>query len=474
MGMVDHKNIPLAAEVCGLDVSQNYAAAVRARRNRSGIEYETLLVATGDEVTSALAARGAAAPPTSLRVIAAALPVTLGSTRWLTAPLAQPAKARRVLPSLLDVHLPFPLESCIYGFLGLAPTDDNQMRALALAAPKVAVKARLDELEAWNSAPHVLDHEGLACWDYHQGTIPPDHRPSSIVVYLGHDRTVWATGSHGILAHTHATARVLTSTNADAWHERINRMLRSALPENRASTVHWYWTGPGAADAARRATAEARLQRQSVPLVFHVHDDPATFLARALATRVLTRSPWAWNYRQGPETHPEIVRRRTATVRRTAWTGLAAGLCLMAINFGVQRYMHSREQAADDALAAWTRTITGHDQVIRGQEVLLAERAVTDEQAVWGPLLSLQDPGLLHDWAALLHTAARHKLHFDMIRLRPDEIQVRGTAGDWDASESFVRQWEQQGWQVNIQQQDVTDTRRVRFRVDAQRGGTGS
>ncbi len=477
MGMVDHNTIPFATEAFGLDLSATYAAVVRAWRNRSGIQYETILTASDQAVSSALPAvaeRIQRDTRSSHGVTVGALPVTQGSTRWLTAALSQPAKARRVLPSLLDVHLPFPLESCVYGFLGLQPTDDGQLRALAVVAREAAVSDRLAEMARWNMDPHVLDHEGLACWDYHQQSLPSAEREASIVVYLGQDRTVWAAGYGDRLTHTHATQRALAPHTEDTWHERITRMLRGTFSAAGTPTVHWYWTGPGATDDVLRTAAEERLQRQPIPLTFHMHTEPSTFLARALACRVLNRSPWAWNYRQGTMTHPEMVRRRTVMLRRTAWTGIAAGLCLMAINLGVQRYTQAREQAADAALAEWTRAITGHDHVIRGQEVLLAERALADQQPTWAPLLAAQQPGVLHEWAALLRAGARHELHFDVIRLRPDEIQVRGTAQDWNASETFAQHLEQQGWQVNLQQQDVTDTRRVRFRIDAHRGGTRS
>ena len=43
----------------------------------------------------------------------AAMPAGRSFSRWLTAPYARPAKARRVFPSLLDIQLPFPLEGCV-------------------------------------------------------------------------------------------------------------------------------------------------------------------------------------------------------------------------------------------------------------------------------------------------------------------------------------------------------------------------
>ncbi len=463
-------DIPPARTVYGLDVTPAFVAVVRGRLTRGGVRFETCLdtIPENGDVLGALTSlldRLHGDVEARRAWWSAALPSKHGSTRWLTAPFPARRKARRVLPALLDVHLPFPLESCIYGFLGLDATSTDGQRALAIAARREAVEQHLAQLAAWKIEPHVLDHEEVACWDYHQQQLPPEHRAHSVVAYLGLDRSVLVAGQQDTVLHTRNTQRALTATLATAWVERASRLLRSAGPAPAAGAIHWYWTGPGAADQAMLAAAESALGQQHRNLVFHHHAEPRTFLARALAQRVLTRSRWAWNFRQGSAAHPAVLRQRTMTQRQAAATVLAAGLALCLLNAGLRYQAGARERAADEALAEWTRRITGQPHVIRGQEVLLAERAIEAQQAGWAPLLQLAQPGALHAWAEVLALAARHQLQFDVITVRPGELQLRGTAPDWDSTERFAAAYRDRGRRVELDQQDITETRRVRFRL---------
>ena len=133
-------------------------------------------------------------PVDSQRPLAAALPVHSCFLRRLRAPFASVAKAEKVWPALLDVQLPFPLESAVCRFLTPTRTADGQVEVLAVAA-------RREDVEAWRAPlaqaglfPWWADHEGLALWG--QSVLEQPAQGWRLVCYIGEERValVWGRG----------------------------------------------------------------------------------------------------------------------------------------------------------------------------------------------------------------------------------------------------------------------------------------
>ena len=474
--------LPPTNTAYGVDISDAFVAVVRARRTRGGVAFETLREGATEDPATTLddlpqLLRTEAAEDNAL--LAMALPVSNSSARWLKAPFPSLAKARKVLPSLLDIELPFPLESCVYGFPDLQQTDTGNVHALAVAAQQDAVQKRLAQADEWHLSPHSLDHEGLALWSRHVtefGDTPGIH----IVCYLGRERTVWAVGIDGRFTAAHATQtglRELAAEDAGAprirqWRDRALRVARTALESDSERAhpekeVHWYWTGPGAVDTETVAALESALSSQ-LTLRFTRCEDPAPELARALAARLLDASTLPWNFRVGAFTHPQIQARRKKTLRSTAWTGLAAGLLLCALNVGFNSALHARNRAADETLADVTRSITGLSDV-RGRELLLAQRAQEEQMDQLAPFLRAFEPSRVDTLDRLLRTAAIHGLHYNSISLQPDRLTIQGSAEEWDQCQALASQLREAAWEVSLEREDAIDVEYVRFRIHARR-----
>ncbi|MCX6997673.1 MAG: hypothetical protein NTV49_11445 [Kiritimatiellaeota bacterium] len=99
-----------------------------------------------------------------------------------------------MLPSLLDVQLPFPLETCLYQFPVVRADAAGRIRALAVAARRTEIAAQLDRCRALDLDPVVLDHEGLALWTQSLVEIPLAPPALRVVAYLGAFRTALAVG----------------------------------------------------------------------------------------------------------------------------------------------------------------------------------------------------------------------------------------------------------------------------------------
>ena len=283
-------SIPRCRAAYGADLGRQRLVLVRAERGGglttlwNGPAEAAQLKAAGLEIATAGAAGRA--------LLAAALPATEAFARWIETPLVAADKALKVLPALLDVQLPFPLETCLYDFSKLRAGAAQNFRALACAARRTDIEARLAQVGALGLEPALLTHEGLALWRQAQAEIPLAPATLRVVAYLGDGRTTLAVGSGaqgGELISLHGIrlgADELAPPDAPAvrqWTGRVSQLLR-ALPAGTAGeAVQWLWCGPGAELARPLEAALAQGDR----VRFKTLSEPALFLARALALAAL-------------------------------------------------------------------------------------------------------------------------------------------------------------------------------------------
>ena len=138
--------------------------------------------------------RHPAGTPAAGTPVAAALPVHSTFSLRLRAPFSSVAKAEKVWPALLDIQLPFPLDSAVYRFLAPVRTADGQVETLAVAIRREDLAAWQARWQAAGFAPWVADHEGLALWSRSGAEQPLEKKGFRMVCYVGLDRIALAWG----------------------------------------------------------------------------------------------------------------------------------------------------------------------------------------------------------------------------------------------------------------------------------------
>lgn len=428
-----------ASTVLGIDEQGDVLCVVRAQRSRGRVQFTTL-PAGDDELRRALE-RGT--------VCAAALSCRQGIARPLEAPLASVAKARKVLPALLDIQLPFPLEECVSVFLDCARTDQGTTRALAVAVRQTDARRKLDALAARGIDPMVLDHEGLALWTQSLREAPPamDARDAlRAVVYLGDDRAVLVVGR----GREFRAAHQVTGHDA-ATFGRVLRPYAAATPG--AQTVHWHWTGPGAAAPGVVDGLYAELAAQwPGPCV--MHDTPATFLARAAAVRALETGPLRCNLRQGALAHEGLLRRDRRRSLRAVLVVLLAGLLLCAVNVGVRTVTARRKARIDTAFGALVDRLAGYHVKERGAHaVKTAQQAAARRREELKPFADAFEPSLAGVMGGLLERVAAAGVHVETLSLARDKLSASGVAPDIKAYNALAALFEAAGYPVVLTRQ---------------------
>ncbi len=252
--------------------------------------------------------------------VGVALPLRESVGRWLETPLTSTAKARKVLPTVLDIQLPFALEECEYGFVAERKGPDRKIQALAVAARHPAIESALAQWDALGVDPDVLDHEGLALWAQALAEVPVSRdAPSTVraVVYAGVDRGCIALGRGRTFINSHTC--VLEEP------ARLRRLLRAAFGES-LPAIEWVWCGPRAEDPAYEGIRREIVALSPGPGT--TVNAPTAFLARALCSRAISAGACLCNFRSGPYANARQAEASSRVLNRVAVGMLLVGLIL--------------------------------------------------------------------------------------------------------------------------------------------------
>jgi hypothetical protein len=438
----------------GLDFSAQAPILVRAARAGRQLRFERLPSLPADRPA----------------FVAASLATHETFVRRLAVPLASADRARKVLPSLLDVQLPFPIEKCVYDFPETAAAG-GQTEALAVAARIEDVEAALGRMKTAGFDPLALDHEALALWAQAQEELPATDRSPRAILYIGHDRCalVVGEGSRFLAAHgIRQGAGDLKDEALQGFVARLNQQLRVNLREAADAAFAWALVGPGI-DMPGQADAMRRALQRPEGTIFLKFREPGQFLARALAARALRAGPLSCNLRSGALEHPAVVAgRRSAAVRAARWC-LAAGLALCALNIGWLMLIKSRDAQAQETLTRLAVELSGLSKVPRGQEVILTQRALDERNERLAPFVEMLAPSATRLVGELLEASIARGVRMTSLSLSRQTVELSGAAPSWEAAEAMSGPLRNHGWRVDLARGEAGADERVPFTARAQK-----
>jgi hypothetical protein len=398
----------------------------------------------------------------------AALSVRESFTHLLDAPFPRGAKARKVLPTLLDIQIPFPLEECAYAFVGKRKGDARTTRVLAVGARRAEVRKKLKELAGRDVDPNLLDHEGLALWTQ-AGRERPAASPDGlrVVLRLGRHRSTMVVGqgrrylaSHGIRAGD---------------NEQIARLARAHLEKGRqlpqgvggdGESVEWLCAGVAVEDRdfterVRRGVCEA------TPGSLNTLKDPATFLARALAVRALGVGPLRCNLRSGVMEHSATLRQTVRRSRAAAALFLVGGLCLCAGALLAEARLRADLSQTEAAFRTAAERLAGLPLGgAKGEHALRMAAARADEQKErLRPFLDALRPSLTRRIVDVMTLARSSGLRLDVVAITPEEISIRGKAPSWQACDGIVGMLRESGYPAVLDRHGAREDKWIPFTI---------
>lgn len=434
-------NGPKVATGYGIDFGDGFLAAARCRGRRCDA------LPDAGAAASAIAAaqrRGGA-------LVAAALPAGDCTVRRLSVPLRSRSRARRVLSSLLDPQLPFPLESCAAAFSEIRRAPDGGFTALAVAAPRDLLRRRLERVRAAGFDPAAIVPEGLALWAGSVREAPPiGPNAARVALYAGADRWVAAAGIGREFRWSVSTPPP-PSAAAPAAAEALTPVLRRlrADGEFRNATLDWRWCGPAVPedsllDELRTSIAAER------PCEFSRHADGEALLARALARAARDAGAALGNLRSGEDEHPDLAALRDRREKR-GWLALAAvGLALVAVNLFGGAAVARRDADAQSALEQAVRSVAGTSRVPRGRELAAARTALDERREALKPFVRGTSAVAATSLATALRQAAGQEIAIQELQISDEALLVAGGAPRRAAAEALSAGLEREGWKTAL------------------------
>ena len=451
----------------GVDLSPSRLVVVRARRARRGPVLETVFCGKPD------AGAGDAAALAAVRrhgdaggAVAAEMPAGRAFARWLQTPFASRSKTARVLPSVLDIQLPFPVESCVCAFPMLEKNDAGAFRALALAARCEDVERRLRDFHTCGLDPTVLDHEAMAAWHYGAALYPPSGERYRVFMALDEDRCTLVMGEGETFQSVHSLTPRPTPGNATEPLDivpRVQRILRAQCTGPDAA-IAWVWTGAAAADPPRLAPVEQALKREH-RVSFRTAEQPHTFLARALAVRALAPDRAVWDLRRDALEHPGMARARDRQGRRNAVAALVAGLLLIATNLGWNAVLNRRNRDVRRQVTERAAGLTGlpATAIPPGQEVFVVQQHLATGTSGGNPVTRAFAPGASDALFQAAQSASRAPLSVQEFAVTEGLFHVRGAGPDWASCLAFREDLAGKGFDVSIEKSTHTSPDIVGF-----------
>jgi hypothetical protein len=422
----------------GVDLTGAVAIVVCARRAGRGVQVTPVQVDAAHPL-----------PVGRRDAVATAMPPRESLAMWVRAPFASLRKARRVFPTLLDIQLPFPLDDCLYRFLGAARVgqgDTAAVEALGVVVRRSDLDHRLASLSALGIDPHVVDLAGLALWDGSLEAVPPSATESDrVVVCLAGDATVVAgrSGRYGGVqsiadADPAAIDRFLLAQLGSDWRSRASQ----------GSTVRWIWCGSGAANGGAVESLQTALALPAAVAVT-TPDDPARFLARALAVRALQSGALRCNLRAGEREHPAVIRRMTKRRLMVATMILAAGLLLIGAAFVAQRVAGRRLAVLQRAVRERASAVVGYPVVARGEDAeQVVARAVERQMTALRPFRAMFAPSLLETLIDAVRGVGAAGCAIQTLTLSHAELELTVHAASDEALDDAVRKLNAAGCSV--------------------------
>jgi hypothetical protein len=433
-------------KVCfGIDISGGNPVVVRAERVR------------GKVVTSVVSTDviGGGA------FVAGSLSVRESFVRWLETPFAAEGKARKVLPTLLDIQLPFPLEECSYDFIAVR-SEEETVKALAVGARADDVKSKIIDYEKLGVDVQVLDQEGVALWERGLEEFPVSgQQPQQprIMVNMNGERStvVLGCGDEFISAHS-----VLTNDGG-----RVSRLLEVGLKGMQNGRTLWLFSGENAEDEdlvesfLSLAGDHWRGQKEIV-------QSPVSFLAKAIAARACMGT--GCNLRSGDLMHLDIRLLLKKELLAPVFALAAAGLLLIASNVVAVTVLGMKENRINTEFKDLANKVAGYRlDGAKGVDALKKVRSKVDERGVAArPFLVAFGRSLTGLMREIIEEGKKSDLKYEVISVshvseENGGLLVKGTAPSWNGCDELAGMLRRKGYMVKIDRSDALADERIPF-----------
>lgn len=385
-------------------------------------------------------------------VWAAMMPGVSCLLRWIPVPFSSIRKSKEVLPSLLDIQIPFPVEDCIHG-VSRWREDTGSLRAQVFAARVQDVEQiGLKWLEKVGVDPQWIVHEGLTMAS--AAALNLELKPRQLMISAASDHVSAACLAGGDVQEFFSVRT--SSMNPDALRAAVLQLIERFSTSSEAAfnvdNVLWFGT--------QECTAEIHAALQELcPHAggVRIAPDPDVLPAMLLAAFVLGQKSENMNFRRGPCVHPatETQAAQALRARRRALTA-AAGVWIV-LSLGGLLGMGRAEASLREDLLRKAQSLAPGKRVFSGQETLIVTRALEESRQERSRLVMFARGGLQPAWDAIVREAHRANVQIRTLTMTADGIELLAAAEDERTAQEFLSSVESVTGKMILKRRDGAD-----------------
>ncbi|MGI5870348.1 MAG: hypothetical protein ACOX9C_13020 [Kiritimatiellia bacterium] len=339
------------------------------------------------------------------------------------------SKLVRILPSLLDMQIPFPLSECQSAFT----RQGKAWQAHAIRQSDLA--EQLESLRQIGCNPARIVPPAAVAWAQTLIEFPPqtDDEPRALFL-CGSSQTLLATGRGSVLER-----QTVFKTDAAEFPRRL-RLSFSGIPKDLTCIV---------ADVEHDlATQALRDMRDSDVIRLETAPSPEFLLARALAADAAREGHGNdANLRTGAFAHPAATRRQSRPFLRLAVALSSCAAILFILAGMIFAQAKSEAHTAEQAFNYTVNSLAGYKVKTRG------ERAVQDARTGLAAqldtaILDYREPATSSRLACLAERAAQTGVTLHHLALDARSLTASGSAPTTDKVDEFIRLLAADGFQT--------------------------
>lgn len=363
------------------------------------------------------------------------LPAPAVRLRWISLPLRHRKQAVEVLPSMLDVELPFPVEDCVYGIVDWRNPSQGSLEALVYTARKEDVQRRL-RAESAEEDSHVLIPETVLWAAATQTFLSVTPKGTVWLLVRWADRLTAVVYEHGV--YEFSIAIRLDGGGPKSDHgavETILRRLRAHKPVPDGVSIRIL--GSGFSDPA---ALQHPFQQQGLSVDWTELEEPEVLSSLCLADFLAFPNAWELNVRQGELVHPDCLRYSQRLEKRGFRSVVTASFLTILLCVLGQIAGHQREISLQNTLTSRAQELAPGRRIFAGQEVLLVRRYMEESGSAWADANRALDGTLYRFLQELILSSSKAGVRVSRLWMDPKGVRIEGLAETQDSGDRF-RRW---------------------------------
>ena len=395
--------------ILGLDTTDAVPRIVGL--SHGSVVLETALAETAEDLKTVLSDGSsctAALPPSSSLLVS------------LRPPELPESKLEKILPSLLDVQLPFPIAECTYTFVRYGK------KQVAHAIRNVDLERHITGLNETGYNPAQIVPPAHAAWMNALSEFPPRSPDEPRAVLIGGSEQTILLSGHG----QELAGQSVFKTDAAEPPRRL-RLAFGGIPDGLVCIL----TG------SQHNLIKTALESSSAKLDAKIFTAPSPefFLARALAfTTKHDGKNTDSNLRQGAMTHPAKSRLARKPLLVLCLTLAASSLLILAVAVSALCHAKNQEAKAKAMLERTLNEVAGYPIKTKGERAIQDARAgmaVTIDREVANYLSAAVSAKL----PVLAQLCTQHGIKLHYLAIEAGNLTASGSAASKAAVDAFVK-----------------------------------